>query len=166
MTHRFKLEGSCRMCTAQMYTEVYAFLSLVGHYWQFIKGFKHIVQLLNAHLTGEGASRKSERVLLSEGTLEAFKTLKRACMTAPILAFTDFTKPFLLETDMSKDRLGVVLSQKQMDRRYHPVAFGSRALMPHEKNYHLTNLEFLALKWVVTEHFKEYLSTLPGKDWQ
>ena len=27
--------------------------------------------------------------------------------------------------------------------------------MPHEKNYHLTKLEFLALKWVVTEHFKE-----------
>ena len=29
--------------------------------------------------------------------------------------------------------------------------------MPHEKNYHPTELEFLALKWAVTEHFKEYL---------
>ena len=29
--------------------------------------------------------------------------------------------------------------------------------MPHKKNYHLTKLEFLALKWAVTEHFKEYL---------
>ena len=29
--------------------------------------------------------------------------------------------------------------------------------MPHEKNYYSTKLEFLALKWAVTEHFKEYL---------
>ena len=102
-----------------------------------------------------------ERVSLSEGALEAFKTLKKACITAPILAFADYTKPFLLETDMSKDGLGVVLSQKQLDGRYHPVAFGSRALMTHEKNYHSMKLEFLALKWVVTEHFKEYLPYQP-----
>ena len=82
-------------------------------------------------------------------------------MTAPILAFADYTKPFLLETDVSKDGLGTVLSQKQMDGKYHLVAFGSRALMPHEKNYHSTKLKFLALKWVVTEHFKEYLSYQP-----
>ena len=37
------------------------------------------------------------------------------------------------------------------------MAFGSRALMSHEKNYHTMKLEFLSLKWVVTEHFKEYL---------
>ena len=27
----------------------------------------------------------------------------------------------------------------------------------HKKNYHSTKLKFLALKWLVTEHFKEYL---------
>ena len=58
---------------------------------------------------------------------------------------------------MSKDGLGAVLLQKQTNGQYHPVAYGSRALIPHEKNYHLTKLEFLALKWVVTDHFKEYL---------
>ena len=61
----------------------------------------------------------------------------------------------------SKDRLGAVLSQKHADGWYHPVAYGSRTLMPHEKNYHFTMLEFLALKWVVTEHFKEYLPYQP-----
>ena len=73
------------------------------------------------------------------------------------LAFTDYTKLFLLETNASKEGLGVVLSQNQVDRWYHPVAYGSRALTSHEKDYHLTKLEFLALKWSVTEHFKEYL---------
>ena len=82
-------------------------------------------------------------------------------MTTPILAFTDYTKPFLLETDASKDRLEVVLPQKQMDGQYHPVAYGSRALMPHEKNYLSTKVEFLVLKSAVTEHFKEYLPYQP-----
>ena len=36
-------------------------------------------------------------------------------MTAPVLAFADYTKMFLLETDVSKDRLGAVLSKKQVD---------------------------------------------------
>ena len=78
-------------------------------------------------------------------------------MTAPVLAFADYSKPFLLEMDASKSRQGAVLSQKQVDGQYHPVTYASRALMPHEKNYHSTKLEFLALKWAVTEHFREYL---------
>ena len=126
----------------QTYMEVHASLGLMGHYQQFIKGFANVAQLLNEHLTGEGCSRMSEWVSLSEGTLKAFKAIKKACMTAPVLAFADYTKPFLLETDVSKDGLGAVLSQKQMDGWYHPVAYGSTALMPHEKNYHSTNLSF------------------------
>ena len=39
------------------YTEIRAFLSLAGHYRQFIRGFTRIVQPLNEHLMGEGASR-------------------------------------------------------------------------------------------------------------
>ena len=103
------------------------------------------------------ASRKSEQVLLTRDALKAFEALKQACMTAPILAFADYTKPFPLETDVFKDELGAVLSQEQAGRWYHPVAYGSRALTPHEKNYQSTKLEFLALKWAVTEHLKEYL---------
>ena len=58
--------------------------------------------------------------------MKAFKALKQACMTAPILVFADYTKPFLLETNASKDGLGVVLLQKQADGQYHPIAYGSR----------------------------------------
>ena len=78
-----------------------------------------------------------------------------------ILAFTDYTKEFLLEINVSKEGLGAVLSQKQVDGQYHLVTYGSRALMAHEKNYHSTKLEFLALKWAVTEHFKKYLLHQP-----
>ena len=103
----------------------------------------------------------SECVSLSKDALKAFETLKQTCITAPVLAFADYTKSFLLEMDASKDGLGAVLSQKQVDGWYHPVTYGSRAFMPHLKNYHSTKLEFLALKWVVTEHFKEYLLYQP-----
>ena len=44
----------------QTYTEIRAFLGLVGHYRCFIKGFAQIAQPLNEHPVGEGASRKSE----------------------------------------------------------------------------------------------------------
>ena len=136
--------------------EICAYLSLVGHYQQFIKGFAWIAQPWNKHLVGEGA-RKTEWVSLSEDTLEAFQALKQACMSAPILAFAEYTKEFLHKTDASKEGLGVVLSQKQSDGQYHPVAYGSWALTAREKNYHSTKLELLALKWAISEHFKEYL---------
>ena len=99
----------------QTYTEIRAFLGLVGHYRHFIKGFARIAQPLNEHLAGEGASRKLERVSLYGEALKAFEMLKQACMNSPVLAFTDYTKDFLLETDASKEGLGAVLSQKQED---------------------------------------------------
>ena len=133
----------------------------MGHYRWFIKGFARIVQPLNEHLAGEGASRKSEGVSLSKEALEAFRALKQPCMNSPVLTFTDYTKNILLETDASKERLGAVLSQKQEDGWFPLVIYGSWVLTMHEKNYHSTKLEFLALKWAVMEHFKEYLLYQP-----
>ena len=78
-------------------------------------------------------------------------------MSIHIVAFANYTKEFLLETNASKEGLGAVLSPKQVGSQYHPVTYGSQALTAHEKNYHSTKLEFLALKVVVMEHFKEYL---------
>ena len=77
-------------------------------------------------------------------------------MSAPVLAYPDPSKEYLLETNASKLGLGAVLSQKQLDGRYDPVAFGSRALHGVEVNYHSTKLEFLAMKWSI-EHFQTYL---------
>ena len=92
---------------------------------------------------------------------EAMDILKRKVQSVPVLVFPDFDKPFLLETDASKEGLGAVLSKKQGNGCYHPVTFSSCTLTPSEKNYHSSKLEFLTLKWSVTEHFKEYLAYSP-----
>ena len=90
--------------------------------------------------------------------MKAFEMLKWVCMMAPILVFADYIKPFLLETDASKDGLGAMLLLKQTDVcSITLLPMAAETLTPHEKNYHSTKLEFLVLKWAVTEHFKEYL---------
>ena len=81
-------------------------------------------------------------------------------MSAPVLAYPDPSKEYLLETDASKLGLEAVLSQKQSNGRYHLVAFGSRALHGAEVNYHSTKLEILAMKWSI-EHFWTYHIGLP-----
>ena len=93
--------------------------------------------------------------------LEVFETLKKKCMTVPVLAFTDLEKPFVLETDVSGIGLRAVLLQEQEDGKLHPVAYASRALHGRQKNYHSSKLEFLTLKWTITEQFWEYLMYKP-----
>ena len=46
-------------------------------------------------------------------------------MSSSVLDFANYMKDFLLKTDTSKEGLGAVLSQKQADRCFHPVAYGS-----------------------------------------
>ena len=86
----------------------------MGNYWCFIKGCAHIGQSLHKHLSGVGASKRSEQVTLTEAATTAFETLKKAYLEAPVLAFADFNKPFLLETDASKLGLGAVLYQNRL----------------------------------------------------
>ena len=74
---------------------------------------------------------------------------------------TDFEKLFHLETDASADGLGAILSQKQSDGKYHPVAYASHSLKGSESKYHSSKLEFLALKWAVINQFREYLQYKP-----
>ena len=93
---------------------------------------------------------------LSAKAMEAFDRIKEACLQAPILAFPDFNKPFLLETFIGKG-LGAVLSQKQGDGRYHPITYASRIMNGTEQHYHSNKKEFLALKWALTEQYHEYL---------
>lgn len=74
---------------------------------------------------------------------------------APVLAYPRFGTDFLLETDASGG-LGAILSQKQDDNITHPIAFASRTLQPHERNYGISELEALAVVWAV-KHFRHYI---------
>ena len=75
---------------------------------------------------------------------------------APILAYPDFTKDFVLETDASKQGLGAILSQLKDDSKLHPLAYASRSLSSSEKNYAITGLKTLAVVWAII-HFRYHL---------
>ena len=152
------LESIAQCPPPDTYTKVKSFVGLVGHYRCFIKGFAKIAAPLYDLTSGDNKDKKSEHVDLSPEAHEAFDRLKAACLQAPILAFPDFSKPFLLKTDASRRGLGAVLSQKQADGQYHPIAYASRVMNETEQRYHSNKQEFLALKWAVTEQFHEYLS--------
>ena len=152
------LESIAQCPPPDTYTKVKSYVGLVGHYRCFIKGFAKIAAPLYDLTSGENKDRKSEHVDLSPEAREAFERLKANCLQAPILTFPDFNKPFLLETDASGRGLGAVLSQKQADGRYDPIAYASRVMNETEQRYHSNKQEFLALKWAITEQFHEYLS--------
>ena len=143
------------------YTQVQKFLGTTGYFRRFIKGYARIAKPLNDLLQGENSNLKSHPVGLPPDTLAAFQKLKMKCLMAPVLEFANFKKPFLLETDASIEGLGAVLSKKQDDGRYHPVTYASCGLKGGELKYHSSELKFLALKWAVTEQFREYLQYQP-----
>ena len=89
---------------------------------------------------------------------EGFNQLKKALIEAPMLAYPDYTKPFILETDALLKGLGAVLSQKLDDNEVHVIAYASRSLQPLEKSmrdYSSAKIELMALKW--SDKFKDYL---------
>ena len=139
-----------------MYTAIKGFIRLVEHYRHFIKDFSKITDPLHEYTRGDTAKKKKEWVVLNKAARSAFHKLKKAVISAPVLAYPDPNKEYLLETNASKLGLGAVLSQKQSNGRYHLVAFRSRALHGAEVNYHSTKLKFLAMKWSI-KHFQTYL---------
>ena len=90
---------------------------------------------------------------------EAFESMKRALTTAPVLGYTNYTKPSILETDVSHDGLSAILSQEQNGKQC-VIAYASQRLGPSEKNsslYSSMKLEFLDMKWTITEKVHHYL---------
>ena len=76
------------------------------------------------------------------------------------MADPDFSKQLTLHTDVSRDGLRAVLYQ---DGVMTAIAYASRSLSPTEKKYYLRTgkLESLALKWPVTDQFRDYLYYSP-----
>ena len=126
------------------------FVGLSSYYRRFIQGFSQIAQPLHA-LTRKGAEFR-----WTEECEQAMITLKARLISAPVLAYPSFDRPFVLETDASIVGLGAVLSQPQDDGQLHPVAYASRSLSAAERNYAITELETLAVVWAIN-HFHFYL---------
>ena len=92
--------------------------------------------------------------------LESFNKLKEALTSAPVLAYPNYNKPFILETDASLKELGAVLTQEDDEGNYCIISYASHTLKLYEcfmRNYSSAKLELLVLKWAVCEKFKVYL---------
>ena len=107
-------------------------------------------------LEGTPSQKKKFRVYWGLEQQKTFETMQRLCTESPILAYADFKAPFVLHTDASGDGLGAVLYQAQGGQK-RLIAYASQSLSRSERNYSVHKLEFLALKWAITNKFHEYL---------
>ena len=120
--------------------ELRSFLGFAGYYRRFIQGFSQIAKPLNDLLVGHPTNKrtKSTRVPVkwswSEMHQTAFKTLIEKLTTPPVLAYADYSKPFILNVDASTNGLGAVLYQKHGDLE-RVVSYASRGLRSNERNY-------------------------------
>ena len=73
------------------------------------------------------------------------------------MVYADYSKPFKLHTDACNLTLGAVLYQTSKDGLDRVIAYASRTLSKPERNYPAYKLEFLVLKWAVTDQSHEYL---------
>lgn len=143
--------------------EVRRFIGFSGYYRRFVKDYAKIARPLNDLLVGEPTSKSKSKKKTHQPPFhwgdeqqQAFDAIVDKLSSPPVLAYAEYDKPFALHTDASSSGLGAVLYQKQngIDR---VIAYASRSLKPSEKNYPAHKLEFLALKWAITDKFHDYL---------
>ena len=111
---------------------------------------------------GKGQVSKHQSISWTEKHQKVLEELINELLKPQVLVYPDFDKPFVLHCDASQVGLGAILYQEQDNGKLGIVAFGSRSLNPAEKNYHSSKLEFLALKWAVTERFRDFLYYAPA----
>ena len=109
----------------------------------------------------QNRAHSSQKIKWEPVHQKALEKLVHFATNPPILVFPDMQKPFFIHVDASGLGLGAILFQEQegMNR---VIGYGSRTLKPCEKNYHSTKLELLAMKWAITEKFRDYLSYSDG----
>ena len=139
--------------------DVRKFLGFDGYYRRFLRGFSAIVRPLNDLLVGVSTTKgtkKNPTFMWGSSQQLAFEPVIDRLSNAPILAYADYKLPFKLHVYASCSGLGAVLYHHQdgIDR---VIAYASRSLKPSEKHYPAHKLEFLALKWAVTEKYHDYL---------
>lgn len=153
--------------------ELQSFLGFSGYYRRFIKDYSRIVRPLTDLTSGYPPLRKGVKPTNEQRAQyhnpkepfgsrwtpicqQAFQTIIDMLTSAPILGFANPKLPYILHTDASTTGLGAALYQEQ-EGRMRVIAFASRGLSRSESRYPAHKLEFLALKWSVTDKFKDYL---------
>lgn len=161
----------------QTLRELKSFLGFAGYYRRFVKGYSSIVKPLHNLTSGYPPLHKKAKAKQAHtrqntnqyhdpkepfggrwtpACQQAFQSVIQSLTTAPVLAFADPQKPYILHTDASTTGLGAVLYQEQEDQ-HRVIGYASRGLSRSESRYPAHKLEFLALKWSVTEKFSDYL---------
>ena len=111
-TDSSKIQAIANWLTPQNIKELRSFLGLVGYYRRFVKDFgiisRSLFDLLNKGIV----------FVWTTQTEEAFQTLKKAVISAPVLALPNFNKAFEIEIDACDYGVGAVLMKKG-----HPIAF-------------------------------------------
>ena len=150
-----------------------SFLGFCGYYRRFIANYSAIVRPLTELTKGYAPTQKGKKQATEKNKTylkesepfgdrwdlactDAFRLIIQKLTNAPVLAFADANKPYILHTDASLKGLGAVLYQEYPEG-LRPVAFASRRVSPTEQRYTIHQLEFLALKWAVVDKFHDYL---------
>ena len=140
-------------------------LGFLGYYRNFVKNFsrkmKPVYDLLKTEGNGKGKKGQLEsrkKIIWLPEYQKIVEDLVEHLRSPEVIAYPDFSCPFIVHCDASETGLGSVLYQRQ-NGKLRVISFASRTLSPAERNYHLhsSKLEFLALKWAVTEKFSDYL---------
>ena len=132
--------------------ELRSFLGFLNFYCRFIEGFASTARPLNT------LTSKKNPFEWTPTCQQAFDTLKAKITQAPALRMPTDTDLFYIETDSSGIGIGAILTQKQ-DDRWHPIAYISRSLNDAERNYHMVDLEMLAIIFALKEWCQYLLDT-------
>ncbi|GJV21993.1 putative reverse transcriptase domain-containing protein [Tanacetum coccineum] len=103
---------------------------LAGYYRRFIEGFSKIAKPITK------LTQKGIKFDWGEKEENAFLLIKQKLCSAPILALPEGSKDFVVYCDASHKGLGAVLMQREK-----VIAYASRELKVHKKNYTTHNLE-------------------------
>ena len=159
-----KIETILNWPRPKMVTDVRSFTGFTNYYHKYIKDYVKIACHLYELTSGKNSKKKKHNVDWTNRCQQSFECLKEQCSQCPVLDYANYKHPFILHTDASTTGLGAVLSQKQTDGTERVVAYASCFLNKAERNYDAHKLEFLALKWAVTDQFHEYLYGSPKFD--
>ncbi|GJX41490.1 putative reverse transcriptase domain-containing protein [Tanacetum coccineum] len=129
-----KVESVKNWMTPESPTEIRSFLGLAGYYQRFIENFSKIAKPLTL------LTQKNKAYVWGDKQDEAFQILKEKLCNAPVLALPGGPDDFVVYCDASKQGFGSVLMQ-----RGKVIAYASRQLKKHEKNYTTHDLELGAV---------------------